>query len=229
MESFTHPSPIRVYYPAALLTAHGRTRHSTRFYCLFKLVFDLLISTLLLVAMLPIMAVIVLLIKLDTVGPIIYRRQVVGENGRPFLAYKFRTMYPQADEMLTAYPQCQQELAHRGKIKNDPRVTPLGRWLRRTSLDELPQLINVLKREMSLIGPRMVTPEELEQFGEWGMALVSVKPGISGLWQVNGRADAPYEDRIYLNMIYISQWTPWLDIRILLRTIPAVFSGRGAY
>jgi lipopolysaccharide/colanic/teichoic acid biosynthesis glycosyltransferase len=229
MESFTPLSTTRSYYPAALWPTHGRTHRTDRLYRLFKLVFDLLIATVLFAAVVPIMGVIAVLIKLDTPGPIIYRRQVVGENGRPFLAFKFRTMYTQGDELLATHPHCQQELAHYAKIRNDPRVTPLGRWLRRTSLAELPQLLTVLNREMSLIGPRMVTPEELLRFGDFGPLLVSVKPGISGLWQVSGRADAPYEERIYLNMIYISQWSPWLDMFILLRTIPVVFSGRGAY
>lgn len=229
MESFTPLSVVRTYYLANFLSPHGRAPSSDHPYRLFKLFFDLWIATLLLATAVPIVAIIALLIKLDSPGPIIYRRWVVGEHGRHFRAYKFRTMYVQADAILAAQPHLQHELAEHGKIKNDPRVTPFGRWLRRTSLDELPQLLNVLKREMSLIGPRMVTPEELARFGEFGPVMVSVKPGISGLWQVNGRADAPYEDRIYLNMIYISQWSPWLDMLILLRTIPAVFSGRGAY
>lgn len=229
MEPFKHLSAVGSCHPALMWKSHGRVHRSGRHYRLFKLIFDLLVAFILLVMTMPIMVVIALLIKLDTPGPIIYRRHVVGENGRSFMAYKFRTMHTQAEMLLRAYPHLERELATQGKIKNDPRVTPLGRWLRRTSLDELPQLLNVLKREMSLVGPRMVTPEELLRFGEFGPLLVSVKPGISGLWQVNGRADVPYEDRIDLNMTYIFRWTPWLDMFILLRTIPAVLSGRGAY
>ncbi len=226
MESFINFSSVQSYSPAC---GPSLTRQKEPPYQTFKLVFDLAFTIPLVCVLAPIMLVIALLIKLDSPGPIIYKRHVIGENGRPFFAYKFRTMYTHGDALLAAYPQCQAELAHRHKIRHDPRITPLGHFLRRCSLDELPQLFNVIRRDMSLIGPRMVTREELSRFGDVGPLMVSVKPGISGLWQISGRADTPYSERIYLNTVYILQWTPWLDISILLRTIPVVLSGKGAY
>ena len=175
----------------------------------------------------PIILIIGLLVKKSSPGPLIYPRRVLGENGRHFLAYKFRTMYVAGEALLSEDER--EQLRSKLKIKADPRITPIGKWLRRFSLDELPQLINVLKREMSLIGPRMLTEQELIRFGPLAEVVLSVKPGLSGLWQVNGRADTTVEDRIYLNMKYIINWSPKLEFSIILHTIPAVLMGRGAY
>jgi exopolysaccharide biosynthesis polyprenyl glycosylphosphotransferase len=178
---------------------------------------------------LPFVLLIAIAIKLDSPGPVIHRRRVMGLHGRQFDAYKFRTMHVNGDDLLRAYPALQAELAQQHKLKKDPRVTRLGNVLRRLSLDELPQLLNVLKREMSLVGPRMIAPAEMEMYGQWGMNLLTVPPGITGLWQVSGRSDVSYGQRVSLDMFYIRNWTIWLDLQLLLQTIPAVFKGRGAY
>jgi exopolysaccharide biosynthesis polyprenyl glycosylphosphotransferase len=177
----------------------------------------------------PIMLLIALVIKLDSPGPIIHRRQVMGMHGDEFDAFKFRTMYENGDEILEAHPELHDELEKNFKLKDDPRVTMIGKILRKTSLDELPQLFNVLRREMSLVGPRIITPAEVEKYEKWDINLMTVRPGITGLWQVSGRSDVTYEERVRLDMHYIRNWTIWLDIQLLFQTIPAVLRRRGAY
>lgn len=177
----------------------------------------------------PLLLFICLMIKLDSPGSIIHRRKVMGKNGREFYAYKFRTMYTNGDEILNNYPKLKEELARNYKLKTDPRITPIGGFLRKYSLDEIPQLINVLKREMSVVGPRMITHSEMEMYQEWGINLLTVNPGLTGLWQVSGRSDTSYEKRVRLDMEYIRTWTIWSDIYILWLTIPAVLKKEGAY
>jgi len=177
----------------------------------------------------PFLLLIALLVKATSPGPIFYRRRVLGQGGCPFDALKFRTMYTNGDEILARHPELREELRRRGKIKNDPRITPLGRILRRFSLDELPQLFNILAGQMSLVGPRMISPEEWPHYGKWQHNLLTVKPGLTGLWQVSGRSDLSYEDRVRLDMHYIRNYTIWLDLQILFQTIPVVLRGKGAY
>ena len=153
----------------------------------------------------------------------------MGVNGTSFDAFKFRTMHVNGDEILNHHPDLTEELAKNHKLKEDPRITRAGNFLRKFSLDELPQLINVLRGKMSLVGPRMISPEEMDQYGQWGMNLLTVRPGITGLWQVSGRADLDYDQRVNLDMYYIRNWTIWLDLHLLFRTIPAVLSRKGAY
>jgi lipopolysaccharide/colanic/teichoic acid biosynthesis glycosyltransferase len=153
----------------------------------------------------------------------------MGVNGRMFHAIKFRTMFTNGPEILAQYPELRAELINTHKIKNDPRVTRLGRILRKYSLDELPQLFNVLRHEMALVGPRMITPEEMPMYNHWGINLLTVRPGITGLWQVSGRSDVTYQERVRLDMHYIRNWTIWLDLQLLTQTIPAVLKGKGAY
>lgn len=179
--------------------------------------------------LLPAVLVIASLVKLDSPGPALHRRRVVGLNGRPFGALKFRTMVVDGDSLLAARPDLTQELATAHKIKDDPRVTRLGRILRKYSLDELPQLINVLRGDMSLVGPRMISPDELREYGRWAMNLLTVRPGLTGLWQVSGRSDISYEGRVRLDMFYIRNYSLWLDLQLIAWTVPAVLRGRGAY
>jgi lipopolysaccharide/colanic/teichoic acid biosynthesis glycosyltransferase len=153
----------------------------------------------------------------------------MGLNNIQFEAYKFRTMYVDGDKILEKHPNLQKELTQTHKIKSDPRITRIGSFLRRFSLDELPQLFNVLKRNMSLVGPRMISPEEITMYNQWGINLLTVRPGITGLWQVSGRSDISYEERVRLDMYYIRNWTIWLDLQLLFRTIPALITRRGAY
>lgn len=194
-----------------------------------KLALDymLAIPGLLLIA--PLFLFLAILVKLDSPGPVFHRRRVLGQNGRIFDAFKFRTMYVNGDEILARYPKLRQELNRNYKLKCDPRVTRVGYFLRKFSLDELPQLLNVLARDMSLIGPRIIAPDELRNYGQFGTTLMLVMPGLTGLWQVSGRSDTSYDQRVALDMEYITTWSIWLDIKILLRTIPAVLKGDGAY
>jgi exopolysaccharide biosynthesis polyprenyl glycosylphosphotransferase len=194
-----------------------------------KFATDMMITIPAMILLFPIMLVIGIAIKLDSPGPILYRRRVMGVNKGQFDALKFRTMYVNGDEIIDKHPELKAELARNHKLKDDPRVTRVGRFLRKWSLDELPQLINVIKREMSVVGPRMICPEEMGNYSQWNLNLLTVKPGITGLWQVSGRSDVTYEERVRLDMHYIRNWSIWLDVQILIRTLPAVFRARGAY
>jgi lipopolysaccharide/colanic/teichoic acid biosynthesis glycosyltransferase len=190
---------------------------------------DILVSGVLLTVLLPFAAPIFLLILLDSYGPVFYRRRVVGQGGRAFNALKLRTMVENGDHKVEHDIRLAEEYNNNHKLRDDPRVTRVGKILRRTSLDELPQLINVLKGDMSLVGPRMISFPELEKFGQWQDRILAVKPGITGLWQVNGRSDLPYDERVRLNVYYVNNRSLFLDLWILARTIPAVLTARGAY
>lgn len=194
-----------------------------------KLVLDYTITIPGLIIISPFLLIIALAIKFDSPGPVIHKRRVMGVNGHKFDAFKFRTMHTNGDEILEAYPDLKAELSANHKLKYDPRITRVGNFLRKTSLDELPQLFNVLKREMSLVGPRMISPAEIEKYDHWDINLLTVAPGITGLWQVSGRSDVTYEQRVRLDMHYIRNWSIWLDLQLLLQTIPAVIKARGAY
>jgi exopolysaccharide biosynthesis polyprenyl glycosylphosphotransferase len=199
----------------------------TGIHLLCKTLLDYTLTAAALLCLMPVFVALAIMIKRDSTGPVFYRRRVVGQGKREFDAFKFRTMRIEGNRLLT--PEQQQELEEQGKLKDDPRVTKAGTLLRRYSLDELPQLINVLRGEMSLIGPRMITMPELVKFGKWQHNLATVKPGLTGLWQVSGRSDLSYEDRVRLDMHYIRNHSIWLDIQILFQTIPALLTGRGAY
>jgi exopolysaccharide biosynthesis polyprenyl glycosylphosphotransferase len=194
-----------------------------------KYLLDIGIASIALLFLAPIFLMIALAIRLDSPGPLIYRRRVLGVNGEEFDAFKFRTMDQRSEEMLNNDPELLNEYRENYKIKNDPRITRVGKFLRKTSLDELPQLINVLRNEMSIVGPRMITPQELTKYDQWDINLTTVKPGITGLWQVRGRSDVSYAERVRLDMYYIRNWTIWIDIQIITQTIPAVLFRRGAY
>lgn len=194
-----------------------------------KVVLDYAITLPALLFLLPLLAIIALAVKLDSAGPIIYRRRVLGKDGREFDAFKFRTMFVNGDEILAQYPKLRAELDRNYKLKADPRVTRMGQLLRKFSLDELPQLFNILKQDMSLVGPRIITRNELDKYGQWGETLMTVMPGLTGLWQVSGRSDTSYDERVSLDMEYIHNWSIWMDVKIVLRTVPAVLKGDGAY
>jgi exopolysaccharide biosynthesis polyprenyl glycosylphosphotransferase len=199
----------------------------TGLHWLLKTMLDYTLATVALLMLAPALIAFYFLVKRDSPGPVIYRRRVVGQGRQEFDAFKFRTMHLSGDKLLS--PEQKAELEAYGKLKDDPRITKVGAFLRKYSLDELPQLVNVLRGEMSLIGPRMITIRELEKFGKWQHNLSTVKPGLTGLWQVSGRSDLSYEDRVRLDMHYIRNHTIWLDIKILFQTIPALLTGRGAY
>ncbi len=177
----------------------------------------------------PMFAVLACCIALDSSGPIFYRQRRIGKGGVPFLAWKFRTMYRDADARLADDPSLRRQFEHAYKLIEDPRVTRMGRWLRRTGFDELPQLLNVLKGEMSLVGPRPIVEDELRKYGPWERRLLCVKPGLTGLWQVLRQDEPDYAERVSLDMYYIDHWSVGMDFKILLRTLPSVIAGRGAY
>jgi exopolysaccharide biosynthesis polyprenyl glycosylphosphotransferase len=194
-----------------------------------KRMLDFAVAAIGLIATLPLMVVVAIAIKLDSPGPVFHLRKVVGAGGKAFKAFKFRTMYVDADERLARDPELRREFEENFKLKNDPRITRVGRFLRPFSLDELPQLFNILLGQMSLVGPRMITEPEGVRYGKWRMNLSTVKPGLTGLWQVSGRSDITYEDRVKLDMHYIRNYSIWLDFQLLWQTIPAVLKKQGAY
>jgi len=200
----------------------------TRWERVLKRVIDILGSIILLVLFLPIMALCALLIKLQDGGPIFHRRRVIGPDGE-FDAFKLRTMCPQADAILQQDASLQREFEVNSKLRSDPRITPVGAVLRKLSLDECPQLWNVLRGEMSLVGPRMITADELKRYGEAGWIFRAAKPGLTGYWQVQGRQEVPFEQRVQMDLFYVQNWSLRLDCEILLRTPLAVLRGVGAY
>lgn len=181
---------------------------------------------------LPFGLIVALLVKLDSKGPILVRVKRIGLGGSSFYKYKFRTMVPNAEEalkrLLELDPKIRAEYTSTYKIANDPRITRFGSWLRKASLDELPQVLNVLRGEMSWVGPRDILDTELAMYGEFGSKLLTVQPGITGLWQVSGRSKLPYAERVRLDSYYIDNISLLLDLKIILKTIPVVLLGDGA-
>lgn len=198
---------------------------------IYKRGFDFLASLLFLIILSPVFTIIAVIIKFNSRGPIFYIHPRIGANGKQIKVYKFRTMVINADaklkRILQENPKLKKEWQENFKLKKDPRVTKIGRFLRKTSLDELPQLFNVLKGEMSLIGPRPIKEEELERYGKNQPIFLSLLPGMTGLWQVSGRSDISYSRRVNLDIYYIENWSPFLDFKILLLTLPRLI--RGAY
>ena len=197
-----------------------------------KWILDKGIALLLFLGLLPLFALIGVLVKLTSRGPVFYRQERLGKDGHPIRVWKFRSMYVDAKErlqhILSSDPEAAAEWEKDFKLKKDPRVTPLGRFLRRTSIDELPQLFNVFAGEMAVIGPRPIVQEEVCYYGDSYKVFSSVLPGITGLWQVSGRSDTGYERRVELDTYYVLNWSPWMDVWILLRTVWAVLSMNGA-
>ena len=198
---------------------------------ILKGAFDQIVALVFLILLAPLMCTLALLSRLDG-GPALYRHRRIGAAGQTFDCLKFRTMVPNSDQVLKRVlqenPAAAAEWAATQKLRNDPRVTPVGRFLRRSSLDELPQLLNVLRGEMSLVGPRPIVQAEVARYGENIDYYYEAKPGLTGLWQVSGRSDTSYERRVRLDVWYVRNWTLWHDVAILLKTIPAVFLQRGA-
>ncbi len=193
-----------------------------------KRVMDVVGSALLLFLLSPLLGLLAFLVAVCDGLPMIYRRRVLGKNGE-FKAFKFRTMKPNADAILYGDPMLRAEFERNFKLKNDPRVTSIGAWLRKLSLDELPQLFNVFLGQMSFVGPRMFTGDELEKYGPHGALVLSVKPGLTGYWQVNGRQNVSYEERVKMDVYYIEHWHLLLDLKILLLTPLKVMQREGAF
>lgn len=190
---------------------------------------DIVGSSICLVVLLPILLAAAIAVVVTSPGPPVFRQERIGRNGRPFNLYKFRSMRRSAEEERDKLGHINEASGPVFKIKEDPRITRLGRFLRRSSIDELPQLWNVLRGDMSLVGPRPPLPEEVAEYSDWERQRLLVKPGITCIWQVSGRSEIDFETWVQMDIDYINRWSPKLDLELLARTIPAVLTGRGAY
>jgi Undecaprenyl-phosphate galactose phosphotransferase WbaP len=197
-----------------------------------KRIMDVALIVMALPLIVPVVGIIGLAVFMASPGPVFFRHQRIGMGGRDITIWKFRTMVPHAEEILADHlhnnPQALQEWSAQHKLTRDPRIFPLGRWLRTTSLDELPQLWNVLKGDLSLVGPRPIVWEEVEQYKAGFDTYKRVKPGLTGLWQISGRSRTSYDRRVDLDIYYVRNWSVWFDIYILARTPLEVFSCQGA-
>jgi len=207
------------------------TRHAS--YRIVKRALDETVALAILPLVFVLGTVIAFLIKISSPGPVFFRHRRVGAGEHPFSVWKFRTMTPGSDELLNSYldthPEAQREWSRYQKLRCDPRVTAFGRFLRKTNLDELPQILNVITGDMSMVGPRPIVEEELKRYGAGRSLYASAKPGITGLWQVSGRSSLPYDRRVALDIEYVSTWSLAGDFKVLVRTLGAIFSGRGAH
>lgn len=203
-------------------------REPSKLYYTTKRLLDIVLSILGTAFLLPVFLFIAICIKIDDGGSILHFREIVGKHGKRFYALKFRTMIPDADMYLAKHPELMQKFKQNMKLAQDPRVTRTGRFLRKTSLDELPQLFNVLIGQMSLVGPRIIHPSELVRYGEYGQKRLSVKPGITGLWQISGRQHISYDERVQLDMQYIDTRSFIVDLVILVKTLKVFIVHTGA-
>jgi exopolysaccharide biosynthesis polyprenyl glycosylphosphotransferase len=196
---------------------------------LIKRAVDTAVAAIMLVLTAPLMLLAAIAIKLESPGPAVFAQVRVGQGGRLFTVYKFRSMRLGAEEKLPELAAQSEAGKILFKMRQDPRHTSVGRFLRRSSIDELPQLYNILRGEMSIVGPRPALPSEVAQYEDWHRKRLEVPPGMTGLWQVMGRSEIPFDEMVMLDIYYIENWSLGLDFRIMLRTIPTVLSGRGAY
>ena len=190
---------------------------------------DIIASIFFLILFSPILLITALAVILTSKGPAIFKQQRVGQGGQPFEFYKFRSMTATAEEDRYLLVDQNEAGGPIFKIAADPRITPVGKFIRRTSIDELPQIWNVLRGDMSLVGPRPPLPEEVAQYTNWERQRLAVRPGVTGIWQVSGRSDLDFDTWVAMDVEYIEEWSPSLDFSLMVRTIPAVLSGRGAY
>ena len=194
-----------------------------------KRAIDIVLCLIAAILLSPVFLLIAIAIKIDTAGPVFFKQVRIGRGGKPFICYKFRSMREGADGELAKLAEMNEATGPLFKIKNDPRLTRMGRFFRRTSLDEFPQLINVLRGEMSLVGPRPPLPREVAQYEDWHKKRLEVAPGMSGLWQVSGRSLLTFDEMVMLDLFYIENWSLTLDFKIMLRTVPSVLLADGAY
>ena len=211
-----------------------KNRLKSKYREFIHIAFNYLLAIALLPILLPIIAIIAVLIKKESPGPVFFSHTRIGKHGKPIPTFKFRSMYVDAQErlekLLETDPDIRKEWEKNFKLKDDPRVTKIGSFLRKTSLDELPQIFNVLKGEMNFVGPRPVIQQEIDQYyKEDAVYYFMVKPGITGLWQVSGRSDTDYDFRVATDKWYVSNWSLWLDIVILFKTVKVVLKREGAY
>ena len=198
-------------------------------YISVKRIIDVIISTIGLIVLSPIFLILAIIIKLDSKGPVFFAHTRYGKDGKKFKMYKFRTMYENAQDMINDFtPEQMKEWKENFKLKEDPRITKVGNFLRKTSLDELPQIVNIIKGDLSIIGPRPVIEEELEKYGDNKEKFLSVTPGLTGYWQANGRSSTTYEQRMEMELYYIDNISPKLDVKIFFKTIESVIKKEGA-
>lgn len=194
-----------------------------------KRVIDVLVSLVAMPLLVPLGLLVGVAIKLDSKGPVLYKQTRIGKDGTPFTMYKFRSMHRDADKMREKLDKLNEAAGPIFKIRKDPRITRVGAVLRKMSLDELPQILNVLRGEMSLVGPRPPLPNEVEKYSDYQRGRLVVKPGITCLWQIQGRSNLPFDKWVELDLEYIRRQSLWLDFKILIKTIPAVLKGTGAW
>lgn len=222
-----------MYQSGQLLSSNETARVKVRPAQPVKRSMDIFLCLLGMPVILPLAFVLILFICLTSKGAPIYRQERIGKDGKKFMLYKFRTMVRNADQILDQYlesnPELAREWAENQKLKNDPRLTTAGRFLRKTSLDELPQIINILQGNMTLVGPRPIVADEMSRYGRYYQEYCDVYPGLTGLWQTSGRNCTTYAQRVAYDHYYINNWTLWLDLWILARTIPVTIKGYGAY
>lgn len=202
-------------------------------YRILKPLLDLLIVLLVLPVALPLGLLVAALIRATSRGPVLYRHQRIGQYKQPLQVWKFRTMYESSDSVLEHHllsnAEAREEWERTQKLKDDPRVTPIGKLLRKTSLDEIPQLLNVLMGQMSVVGPRPIVDDERPKYGEHFRTYTYALPGITGLWQVSGRSNIDYPERVTLDVEYVEQWSFWMELKILFKTVPTILKRTGAY
>lgn len=205
------------------------TKTKIKVYDIVKRGIDIIISGIGLLLCLPLFIIIAILIKIDSKGPIFFKHKRIGKHGKDLYIYKFRTMIDNAEAAIKLFtPEQKKEFETNYKLEHDPRVTRIGKFLRKTSLDELPQIINILKGEMSIIGPRPIVKNELEKYGTNKEKFLSVAPGLTGYWAANGRSDVSYEERMALELYYVDNRSLGLDLKIFIKTVGSVLTGRGA-
>jgi len=224
---------VEPFYTEKVFMLSIRNNLARRRNRLAKRIFDLVATICGGFLILPILIIVAVLVGIDNKGHIIFAHRRVGRNGKPFPCYKFQSMIPDAQERLEEYlannPEAKREWEATFKLTYDPRVTKLGAFLRKTSLDELPQLWNVLTGDMSLVGPRPIVTKEIDLYGDHIKEYYMVPPGITGMWQVNGRSDTTYEERVAMDTWYVRNWSVWIDLVYLFKTVKTVFTGKGAY
>ena len=206
-----------------------KTKISKKVYIKIKRVIDVILASVALILLSPLFAIIAIAIKIDSKGPVFFAHKRIGKNGKIIKLYKFRSMVINAEELIKSFtPEQMREYKENYKLTNDPRITKVGKFLRKTSLDELPQLINIINGDLSIIGPRPVVADELEKYGVNKDKFLSVTPGLTGYWAANGRSNTTYEQRMEMELYYIDNISPKLDVKIFFKTIESVIKKEGA-
>lgn len=210
-------------------TRRTNEKESKENYLQIKRMLDVIVASIGLIILAPVFLLLAIFIKINSRGSVFFAHTRIGKNGKKFKMYKFRTMYENAEQMIKNFtPEQKKEWEENYKLKNDPRITKIGRFLRKTSLDELPQIINIIKGDLSIIGPRPIVDRELEKYGESKEKFLSVTPGLTGYWQANGRSDTTYKQRMRMELYYIDHMSPKLDAQIFFKTFKTVLKKEGA-